>query len=58
MADLVRRWYEANRETWWDRHRPSADRKGAHADEWAIGLMNEVSRIGNLTDKQLYDACG
>lgn len=55
-ADLMRRWYEANRETWWDRHRPSADRKGGHADEWMLGLMNEAYRIGDLTDAQIYEA--
>lgn len=56
QADLLRRWYEANRETWWDRHRPGADRKGGHADEWAIGLMNEAYRIGNLSDANLIAA--
>lgn len=56
-ADLMRRWYERNRETWWDRHRPSADRKGIHADEWMLGLMNEANRIYNLSDEQLYAEC-
>ena len=56
-ADLLRRWYEANRETWWDRHRPGADRRGGHADEWAIGLMNEMGRIDGLSDKNLCAAC-
>ena len=54
-ATLVRRWYEVNRETWWDRHRQGAYRKGASADEWIIGLMNEVARIGNLSDRVLYE---
>lgn len=42
LADLVRQWYEANRESWWDRHRPNADRYGAHADEFMIRLVNAV----------------
>jgi hypothetical protein len=58
QVDLLRRWYERNRETWWDRHRPGADRKGAHADDWMCGLWNEAGRIGNMTDKELYDAYG
>jgi hypothetical protein len=56
-AALLRRWYEANRETWWDRHRPGADRKGSHADAWAIGLMNEAGRIAALTNIKLYREC-
>jgi hypothetical protein len=52
-AELMRWWYEKNRETWWDRHRLSADRKGIHADEWMLGLMNEASRIDNLSDNEL-----
>ena len=56
-ADLMRRWYERNRETWWDRHRPGADRRGYHADEWMLGMMNEAYRIGNLSDAQLCAEC-
>lgn len=52
-TELCRRWYEANREGWWDRHRPGADRRGGHADEWMIGFRNEVLRIGGLSDKEL-----
>ena len=52
-TELCRRWYEANRESWGDRLRLNADRKGAHADEWMIGFRNEVLRISNLTDKEL-----
>jgi hypothetical protein len=52
-TDLCRRWYEVNRESWWQRHRPNADRKGAHADEWMIGFRNEVLRIGHLSDHEL-----
>lgn len=53
-AALLRRWYEVNRESWWDRYRPNADRRGAHADEWAIRLMNEMGRIDSLSDIKLY----
>ena len=56
-ADLMRRWYERNREGWFDRHRPSADRKGFHADEWMLGLMNEARRIDSLSDKELIKEC-
>lgn len=52
-AALMRRWYERNRETWWDRHRPSADRKGTHADEWMLRLMGEGRRIVSLSDDDL-----
>ena len=34
VASYVRQWYEKNRESWWDRNRPGADRNGSHADEW------------------------
>jgi hypothetical protein len=46
VAAFVRQWYETNRESWWDRHRPGADRKGVHADEFMIGFINEVGRVG------------
>jgi hypothetical protein len=52
MADYLRRWYEINRETWWDRHRPSADRKGIHADNFILRLIGEVSRIQGEAEKQ------
>lgn len=42
VAAFVRLWYEANRESWWDRHRPSADRKGIHADEFMLRLIGAV----------------
>jgi hypothetical protein len=42
IAEKVRAWYEANRESWWDRHRPNADRKGWHADEFILGLIGAV----------------
>lgn len=52
MADYLRRWYELNRETWWDRHRPSADRRGFHADNFMLSLINEVSRIQGEAERQ------
>lgn len=47
IAEHVRRWYEANRESWWDRHRPgiwgsAPDRSGAHADNFMLRLVNAV----------------
>ena len=51
-ADLMRQWYEANRETFLDRHWPftaSPDRDGVHADEYMLRLISAVYE----TDKQL-----
>ena len=50
-ADLMRRWYEANRETWLDRHNVFhvPDRSGVHADEFMLRLIGAVCE----TDKQL-----
>jgi hypothetical protein len=47
IADKVRRWYEANRESWWDRHKPgiigaAPDRSGAHSDEFMLRFINAV----------------
>lgn len=42
LAEKVRHWYEANRESWWDRVRPGADRRGAHADEFMLRLIGAV----------------
>jgi hypothetical protein len=41
VADEVRIWYEANRETWWERRR----RRGDVADNFILGLINEVHRV-------------
>lgn len=41
VADYVRQWYERNRETWWDRYW----RRGDNADEFMLGLINEVTRV-------------
>lgn len=45
IAAYVRQWYEANRESWWDRLGPRADRRGHHADEFMTRLVNEVTRV-------------
>lgn len=42
LAEKVRTWYEANRESWWDRHRPRAERKGECADNFMIRLIGAV----------------
>ncbi len=57
-AALMRRWYEHNRESWWERHKPGIfgagpDRSGVHADEWMLRMMGEFGRIANLSDAQL-----
>lgn len=58
-AELVRRWYEKNRESWWDRNKPGIigagpDRAGTHADEFMLRFIGEVRRVGALSDKALY----
>lgn len=40
IAERMRIWYEANRESWWDRHRLNADRRGNHADEFILRLLS------------------
>lgn len=47
IAEKVRAWYEANRETWWDRHKPGIvgagpDRSGVHADEFMLRFIGAV----------------
>ena len=49
VADKVRQWYEANRESWWDRHKPGIigagpDRAGVHADNFILELIGVVYR--------------
>ncbi len=53
-AELLRRYYEANRENWWQRYW----RRQECADEFMIGMMNEAGRITAMSDKELYDAYG
>ena len=47
VAEHVRAWYEANRESWWDRHKPGiigagSDRSGRHADSFILELIAVV----------------
>jgi hypothetical protein len=56
IAERLRHWYEANRETWWDRNRflpwrAAPDRAGVHADEFMLGLINELRRIDKDTPR-------
>jgi hypothetical protein len=56
IADKVRHWYEANRETWWQRHKPgiwgsAPDRAGVHSDNFMLEFIAAVRRaerdVGN-----------
>ncbi len=56
IADKVRTWYEANRETWWDRHNilgfgHEPDRSGVHADEFMLRLIAAVHRAEEETPR-------
>jgi hypothetical protein len=53
VAEYVRRWYELHRESWWDRHRPMADRNGIHADEFMLAFLGEVRRVTSEATKQI-----
>jgi hypothetical protein len=47
-ADWLRQWYEANRESWFDRHWPfGVNRKhgSALADEWMLSFMQQFYRL-------------
>lgn len=49
VAQRVRDWYEANRESWFDRHQinplgRSPDRRGDHADEFMLRLVHAVAK--------------
>ena len=52
-ADLMRQWYEANRETWLDRHHVfhEPDRSGVHADEFMLRLIGAVYETENKLPK-------
>lgn len=45
VATDVRAWYEVNRETWWERHRPGSDKSGVHADEFMLSLIAQVHKV-------------
>ena len=56
VAETVRAWYEKNRETWWDRHRPgifgaAPDRAGVHADNFILELIQAVHRTEDEVTK-------
>lgn len=58
IANVIRAWYERNRESWWDRHKPGIydagpDRDGSHADEFMLRFIGEVQRISALSDMEL-----
>lgn len=57
IADYLRQWYEANRESWWDRHRPQLfsyrDNSGVVADGFMLSLLNEIDRITNEAEFQM-----
>lgn len=49
LAEKVRRWYEANRESWFDRHKVNPlgrdpDRYGTHADEFMLRFIGAVAQ--------------
>ena len=50
ISEKVRAWYERNRESWWDRHRPRADRRGIHADEFMLEFINAVGQAEREVD--------
>ena len=57
-ADLLRRWYEANRDGWWRRHFGMCPpNRGDVADELMLGLMQEMRRIDALSDEALMKEC-
>jgi hypothetical protein len=59
MATWLREWYEANRETWWDRNnypfrQGYPDRAGVTADNFMLELLGQVERL--LGAKAGFDA--
>jgi len=57
VAAKVRAWYEANRESWWDRHKffpfamSAPDRSGVHADEFILRLIAAVGEADRSTPR-------
>jgi hypothetical protein len=52
VAEYVRDWYEANRETWWERR----GKKWEYcADNFMLGLVNEVERILAAAEESKHD---
>lgn len=55
-AEYLRVWYELHRETWWERNRFSKNKRllnAGTADEFMLGLIQEVERIHNEENRQL-----
>jgi hypothetical protein len=57
-AEYLRVWYEAHRETWRDRHnypfrQGYPGKAGVTADNFMLGLMNEMHRIESERRRQL-----
>jgi hypothetical protein len=51
----LRVYYEAHRETWWDRYPASRNQRllfAGCADEMMLGMLNEVHRINCERDRQ------
>lgn len=53
LAQLMRRWYEKNRETWWDRNRPHMYRRVEATDDFMVALMREADSLQSLSDDAL-----
>jgi hypothetical protein len=56
IASRVRQWYEANRESWWDRHKPGiigagSDRSGSHSDEFMLRFIQAVRDAANAVPR-------
>lgn len=55
VAARVRRWYEANRESWWARHSifgADPDRAGTHADEFMLRLIDAVHDAEQAVERE------
>jgi hypothetical protein len=52
VASYVRVWYEAHRESWWQRLWFNRQWRFS-ADEFMLGLINEVSRVEQERDRQI-----
>lgn len=52
IAAYVRRWYEENREGWWDRHRANGDLRGGHADEFMLRFVAFVASVFEAARQQ------
>jgi hypothetical protein len=54
IAMYARRWYEENRESWWERHRPGSPVKDRTiADNFMLRFVQEVRTILEESSKKL-----